>query len=386
MKSINHCLAAILVLLAGCGNHVENKVEQAAQKNPLEIQPRPEVAKFIKTGEAQWKAVNGTLTVAGRIEADETRISRITAPVSGRIVELEVVEGQRVKRGEVLATIHSTDLSSAQSTFLKACSHRQLAERAVSRAKQLLEAGVIGEAELHRRDVELQEANTELSSSREHLSVLGLSKDAIGKLETGRTLSSTANVLSTIDGIVLERKATIGQIVESVESMFTIADLSSVWLVADVPEQDAGSVQIGKGVEASIPALHDQKITGNLSFVSAIVNPQTRTVRVHMSVPNANHKLKPAMLSTITLMDGTQRQRVVPLSALVRESNEDDVFVETGPNRYLLRKVTLGNEFGALRAIVDGLRDGEKIVTEGAFHLNNERKRLALESSGSAPR
>jgi len=180
---------------------------------------------------------------------------------------------------------------------------------------------------------------------------------------------------------VLERKATIGQVVQAVESLFTIADLSTVWLVADVPEQSAASLHIGKAVEAEIPALPGEKINGKLSFVSAIVTSETRTIRVRMNLPNSRYRYKPAMLATMTLMDGAHRQRVVPSSAVVREANEDQVFVQTGPNRFLLRKVTLGDEFGSVRIVLDGVRDGEKLVTVGAFHLNNERKRLALESS-----
>ncbi len=305
-------------------------------------------------------------------------MARVSAPVTGRILELKVIEGQHVSKGEVLARIYSTELSSTQSDFLKAHSERQVAERAVGRAKQLLDAGVIGSAELQRREAELQQAAADLSAARERLRVLGMQDDGITTLQNSRALSSITDIVSSIDGIMLERKATIGQIVQAVEPVFVIADLSHVWLVADVPEQSAGNIEVGKLVRAEIPALPGHKITGKLSFVSAMVNPETRTVTTRMNLPNPTRVFKPAMLTTMTLIDGSEQRLVVPASAVVREGNEDCVFVQTAPNTYLLWPVNLGEDLGDKRVLLEGLRGNEKIVTEGAFHLNNERKRLAL--------
>jgi cobalt-zinc-cadmium efflux system membrane fusion protein len=367
--------------LAGCGARgSETKVDATSPpRNPLEIAVRPDLMRDIKVGEPEWREVSATLRVAGRIEADETRVARINAPVSGRIMDLDVIEGQAVVRGQVLATIHSTDLSALESVFLKADSQRQLAERAVVRARQLLDAGVIGEAELLRRETELQQAAAELASARQQLKVLGVSDDGLKNLQTTRAIDSLIQVVSSISGRVLERKVTIGQVVQAAEIICVVADLSNVWLVADVPEQSAGRIRTGKAVQAEIPALPGETITGKLSYVSPVVNPETRTVRMRMDVPNPERKYKPAMLATITLLDSAERRRIIPLNAIVRENNEDNVFVQTGPARFELRRVTLGPEFPAGRALTDGLRPGEKIVLDGAFHLNNERKRLLMQ-------
>jgi cobalt-zinc-cadmium efflux system membrane fusion protein len=311
-------------------------------------------------------------------------MARVSAPVTGRIMDLDVIEGQIVTRGQVLATIHSTDLSAVESTFLKADSQYQLADRAVARARQLLDAGVIGEAELQRRDTELQQAGAELSSAREQLRVLGISDEALAKLQKTRAVDSLIHVVSSISGRVLERKVTIGQIVQAAETVCVVADLSNVWLVADVPEQTAGTIRTGKAVQAEIPALPGETITGKLTYVSAIVNPETRTVRMRMDLPNPDRRYKPAMLATITLVDNAERRRIVPANAIVREGNEDNVFVQTGPEKFVLRHVTLGPEFRDGRSLLDGVSAGDKIVLDGAFHLNNERKRLLLQSSEGA--
>ena len=374
-------LVAITALaLCGCGATAKPKAEARAAHNPMEITPAPTSGNYCGSGNHQREPVSATLRVSGRVEADGTRIARVSAPVTGRILDIKVIEGQHVKRGEVLATIYSTELSSAQSEFLKAQSQKQVADRAVGRARQLLEAGVIGSAELQRREAELQQAGLDLSAAGERLRVLGLQEDSISALQKKGGLSSTTNVVSSIDGIVLERKATIGQIMQAVEPVFVIADLSHVWLVADVPEQSAGNIKVGKAVEAEIPALPGQKIKGALSFVSATVNRETRTVTVRMNLPNPHRLYKPAMLTTMTLIDGSEPQMVVPSGAIVREGNDDCIFVQTAPNTYLLRPVSLGEDFGQKRVVLKGVHPGEKVVMEGAFHLNNERKRLALGS------
>lgn len=371
-------IISIAALASNCGPKTTTKAEAGVIGNPLEISPSDDLKKQIKLGKPHVEAVSSTLRVAGRVEADGNRLARVSAPVTGRILEVKAIEGQHVRKGEVLATIYSTELSSAQSEFLKLSSQRQVAERAVSRARQLLDAGVIGSAELQRRESELQQASVDLSAAKERLHILGLQDDVISRLEVNRSLSSVTEIVSSIDGTVLERQATIGQIVQAVEPVFTIADLSHVWLVADVPEQSAGNIKVGKAVEAEVPALPGRRVTGRLSFVSAMVNPETRTVATRMNLPNPDRIFKPAMLTNITLIDGSEERLVVPASAVVREGNDDCVFIQTAPNTFLLRPVLLGDDLGEKRVLVEGLKEGETIVTEGAFHLNNERRRQAL--------
>lgn len=377
-------VALLSFLLAGCQQGSSGEVAAAsnpAARNLMEITISDDLLQQIKIGEPQWSEVAGTLRVAGRVEADENRIARVSAPVTGRITELNVVEGQNVHKGQVLAVIHSTQLADEQSSYLKARSQKRLAERAVGRAKLLIEAGVIGEAELQRREAEVAQAAVDLSTSRDQLRVLGMSEEALSKLETAPSISSFSQVLASIEGTVLERKATIGQVMQAAEIVCVLADLSNVWLVADVPEQAAGTVDIGKTVEAEIPALPGVTVRGKLTFVSATVNPETRTVRIRMDLKNPHRRFKPAMLATVMLSDNTERKQVVPETAVVREGNQDHVFIQTGERSFLLRQVTLGAEFGKQCVLADGVRPGEKIVLDGAFHLNNERKRLATQGS-----
>lgn len=351
----------------------------APDRDPLSITVSEALLGQLQIGEPAWAEVAGSLRVPGRVEADETRIAMVNSPIAGRIVDLEVVEGQPVKRGQVIAVIRSTELSNAQSDFLKSLSQQALAQRAVDRARLLLDAGVIGEAELQRREAELVQVNTDVNASRDQLRVLGMSEQAIDQLQATRAVNSVAQVLASIDGTVLERKATIGQVVQAAEAVCVLADLSKVWLVADVPEQAAGNMEVGKTAEAEISAFPGQVVSGRLSFVSSTVNRETATVRVRMDLANPHGRYKPAMLATMLLRDSSERQRVVPVTAVVRESNRDFVFVQTAARVFKLRPVTLGETFDGRVVLAAGWRPGERVVLDGAFHLNNERNRLALQ-------
>jgi len=380
-------LVAALWLLCSCGKGTTTAgaaspaappAEPAAPQDPLEITPPAQLRATLKLAEPQSAAVGATITVAGRIEVDEMRITRVSSPVMGRINTLMAREGQDVRKGELLALLNSAGLSDAQLGFLKALSQRQLALRAVERAQQLLKAEVIGSAELQRREAEFTEASAELDGARDQLELLGMAPEAVEELGRTRSIRSVSRVLASMDGTVLARKITMGQMVQAAETIFEVADLSQVWLIADVPEPNAGHLREGLAVEAEISALPGTKLRGRLSFVSHTLNPETRTVRVRMDVPNPGRRLKPAMLATMQLHDQAEKRQVVPVAAVVREGDTEMIFVERAPGVYVLRPVTLGEEYGAQRVLLDGLRPGEKVVVEGAFHLNNERRRRAV--------
>jgi cobalt-zinc-cadmium efflux system membrane fusion protein len=385
MKSISLISAiAVVMLLSGC-NKAADEVAAAAPEtapadDPLEITASPAILKNLKVGEPSWADVGASFTVAARIEVDESRVMRVGSPVLGRIASLSIQEGQEVKRGQLIALLNSTGLSDAQLGFLKALSQENVGKRAVERARLLLKADVIGAAELQRREAEHAQAQAELAGARDQLELLGMPKEAIDELEKTRTIHSVSRVTSSMDGTVMVRKVAPGQMVQPADTVCEIADLSHVWLVADVPEQAAGHLTVGQAVEAEIAALPNQKFPGRLSFVSATVNPETRTVRVRMDLANRHRRLKPAMLATMVLKDALEREQLVPMAAVVREANEEHVFVQRDPDTFALRRVTLGEEIGGRRVVEKGLRPGEKIVIDGAFHLNNERRRRSLRS------
>lgn len=373
-----HTVIAMTVaalLLSGCGQKAV--VKPAPVGDPLTIEISAELTTRLLLGKPTYAEVRESMRVPGRIEVDETRFVRVGSPVTGRITDLTATVGQEVTRGQVLATINSTELSSAQLAYLKSLSQRSLAARAAARAQQLVEADVIGTAELQRRQADLTQAEAEVGASRDQLKVLGMSAAAIDKLSESRTITSITQIVAGISGTVIERKVTEGQVVQPADGVFLVADLSRVWVVADVPEQNAGSLRVGESVQVEIPALGNRLLQGMLSFVSPIVSPETRTVRARMELANPAREYKPAMLASVLIRSTPQKRLTVPSEALVREENRDYVFLQTGERNYSLREVTLGIEHDGKRVVQGGLHGGERIVIDGAFHLNNERKRRA---------
>ncbi len=369
----------------GCGPATpEKKPEASVAKevtDPLSIKAEPGLFERLRIEEPTWAEVGLKVTVPAHVSVDESRVTRVGSPVLGRVLELPVQVGMEVKQGQELAVLNSTALSDAQLAFLRAFSRRQAEERAVQRAKSLLEAGVIGTVELSRREAEFSQATAEMDVARDQLGLLGMSRESIVRLEQTRQIDSVSRVLAGINGTVIERRVSVGQVIQASESLCDIVDLSRVWLLADVPELKGGSLSVGQPVRVRVPALPELSIEGRLTFVSATVNPATHTIQVRLDVKNEDRKLKPAMLATLEFTNHAEKKLVIPLSAVVREDNQEHVFVQKEPQVFILRKVSIGHEADSNRVSVEGLREGEKIVTEGAFHLNNERSRRALKGT-----
>jgi cobalt-zinc-cadmium efflux system membrane fusion protein len=349
----------------------------AAASAPDLVQPSEGVARYLEVGQPAERVVRETLRIPGRIETNEDRTARVGAPITGRITAIHAVVGQQVRKGDLLAEISSPELSSAQLAFLKAHSSEQLAQRAAERARLLLDAGVIGAAELQRRDSELAIARAETRAARDQLRTLGLSAGSIDRLmRTGQILTA-APITATKNGTVIDRRATLGQVAAPSDELFTITDLRALWAVADVPEKDVRHVGLGQRVVLEVPSLGSREVEGQVSRVADLVDPQTRTVRVRMELANPAGDFKPAMLASMRLAGEEKRQVVVPKTALVREGNRDQVFVAESPGAFRLRPVTVGPEDGENRIVLEGLSGAETIAVAGAFHLNNERRQLA---------
>ena len=364
-----------LFALPGC-NRAGNtpSAASATQNDPLAIEVPPALLSTISVGHPQWQEITTEQKAAARMQTDASRVARIGSPVEGRITRVVVFEGQKVHQGQVLAMLHSNSLSDTQFAFVKASSQQTLSEQAAERARQLVQLDVIGKAELQKREAEVLQNVTEVASLRAQLQGLGMSENAIRKLETTRKLNSEYPIIASISGTVVERSVTIGQVVRPADQAFLIADLSNLWFVAEVPEEQAGSLTVGKTVSATVPALPDQVIKGRLSFVSPVVNPETRTVQARMDLPNPQGLFKPDMLASMTFENRPEKGLTIPSTAVVREDNKDHVFVQKSDRTFVLRPVELGAEVLDHRVVLRGLTANDTIVLDGAFHLNNQRK------------
>lgn len=346
---------------------------------PRSIEATPALLRLLQIDKVMLHKVQDTLRLSARVELDQQQVARIGATVTGRITEINAVLGQNVKKGQRLALLSSIELGKAQSDYLKAGSQVNLHRLTVQRAKRLLQSGVIATAQLQERQSVLNEAEVDLRAASDQLRVMGMSEADLKRLDKDRSIHSFSQVTASIDGVVIERNIAIGQVVQPTDSLFTVANLSHLWLVAEIPEQHAYWAHEGDQVQAEVPALQDQEVSGKLIYVADMVNPETRTVKVRMALDNPKRQFKPQMLATLKISKPGAQTLIVPGEAVVRENDRDYVFVQTESNRFELREVRLGREEGQQLPLLEGLKAGELIVVKGAFHLNNERLRSTLE-------
>ncbi len=373
--------AALLAaaLIAGCSKGPDQASASAPDADPNLVIVNAEMARNFQVAPLALQSLDTERDVPGRIEANEQLVTRIGASVTGRVTEVLAEVGARVQAGQVLARVTSPELTNAQLTYLRAHSATAQAERALERARLLIQADVIGAAELQRREAELSIARAELRAAADQLQLLGVPESQLERLREKGQLSSFAGIIATRSGVVIERKVSQGQVAQPGDPLFTVADLSRVWVVGALPEQDAAAVKMGQKVEISVPALGQRQFSGKVVFVSDTISHDTRSLIVRTEVDNADRALKPQMLATLRIIGQARQQLAVPEAAVVRDNDRDHVFVLAGAGQFRLTPVELGAASRGLRPLLKGPAAGTPLVVEGAFHLNNERKRAELE-------
>jgi cobalt-zinc-cadmium efflux system membrane fusion protein len=378
-KSITHlCLLLLsLSLLVACSKPEDKSKEK--KLDPLEIIITPDIQKQIKTEVVRYQEISETLMIPGRLETQNRRLAKIGSPIVGRVSDLFVSLGDIVKKGQVLARVNSIELTQTQLTLIKSSQLIGLKTKAVERAKLLFEADVISKAEMLRIENELEAVKADYRASRDQLMVLGMSEKAVEKLEASGQINSFGDIRSLFDGIIISRAINVGQIVNPQDNLFHIADLSKLWAVANIPEQQASFIQKDEVVSIEIPALDNKQIEAKIVFEDSIVDPQTRTVMVRAELDNLGLLFKPDMLTSMYIRSKKISKLAIPISSVVRENDRKYVLVQNTPKTFRLREVELGMRDGNLISIISGLSEGETVVTDGAFHLNSERKKKELE-------
>lgn len=375
-------VVALIGALAACGQKADPAATAPVPVKSAvtqQIEVPTEMAGRFAVSTLELKDLESIQEVAGRIEANERKVTRTGASVTGRVMDIMVDIGDRVSAGQVLATVASPELASAQMAYLRAHSAATLAQKAVDRARQLFQADVIGAAELQKREAEQSLAQAEQRAVHDQLRLMGMPAGALVRLAEQGTLHPHANVVASQSGVVIERKVSQGQVAQPGDPLFTIADLSNVWVVGDLPEQIARSVKVGQKVDIHVPALGASQLSGKIVYVGDTVSAETRTVPIRTQLENPGRELKPQMLVTMRIRGESRQAVTVPQEAVIRENDRDHVYVQVAKNTYRYTPVTLAPPSGGVHPVQEGLRPGDQVVVQGAFHLHNERKRSELE-------
>lgn len=338
----------------------------------------------------------GTILATGTILVPENRLAAIGPVHEGRIVHLYAGQGSRVKKGQKLADLESADIDEAKSAYLKAIADYdnarktsqaevRLAQATFDRTKLLYEKTIAAQKTFQaaEHDLEVAKAVAEssvastkaaLAAARRKLLILGMTASDIVGLRDDQDLGALFSLTSPIDGVVVERTATIGATVGADASVFKIIDISSVWIAANVFEKDLSRVKLGQGARVSVPAVPDTVFSGKVIFISSVVDPETRTVKVRTEVPNRDGKLKPDMFANVQIVTDVDRSTIsVPQSAVLSDNGQSIIFVANAGG-YEKRVVTVGIQSGDRVEIRDGVKAGEKVVVKGNYLLLEQSK------------
>lgn len=366
-----YLLLFIFLILGSCSN--DSEIADVKKKNPNEVTASSEILDQIKFEPAKILPIKKTLDIPGSIEVKQNLLARIGSPVQGRIIEIKGELGKTVKQGDVLAVINSTELAKQQLAYIKSVQMVELKTKAYERAVLLFDADVVSEAQKLERKTELSAAKADMEASKDQLTVMGMTVKEIEAIQSETQIDATTNIVAKIDGKIIKKNVNVGQVVDPTEDIFTIAMLNEVWGVAQVPERQIGFLKEGDELLIDVPAYESKFVEGKITYLGDIVDPVTRTVTIRTEIDNAHGLLKPDMLITMKV-SGKKIEKVgVPINAIVSIDDIPNIFVKTGENKFLMRPVTLGIKNKDAVHIDDGLLEGEEVVIDGAFHLNNER-------------
>ena len=350
----------------------------------------------IETEIVSPQTIAGIIPATGKILVPENSVAVIGPVNEGRIVRLYAGQGTRVRKGQKLADLESADIDQAEADYLKALADYEnavrssaaevkLAQESYDRNKLLFEQSITAGKNLQsaEHDLEVAKANREnsvngtkaaLTAARRHLLILGLNDATIDALTKKTDLAATFSLNSPIDGIVVERNATVGASVGTDANVFKIIDLSHVWIDADVFEKDLPRVRTGQDVKLTVTAFPQSTFSGKVILINSVVDPDTRTVKVRTEVANPDGRLKPDMFANVQIITDVNRAAIsIPQSAVLNDEGKSIVFVAEG-DRYDKRQVQPGIQNNDRVEIVDGLKAGDKVVVKGNYLLLQKSK------------
>lgn len=409
------CLVGALsaaVFLAGCNRKesakegkgtavVEKKEDQETKQGPGTKEgrePKKEPGVVILSKEKQrtsgievnkiaLESVSIPLSTTAVIELNADRVSKVSPRVTGRVVRVLASQGDRVKAGQPLAYLDSVELDQTWAEYVKAKARLELAQKNLKREETLFEKKVSPEKDVLKARQEVTETEADLNLSRERFRLLGgidISQVEQQKNGGGDERHPLIPITSTITGAVLEKALSQGEVVGPEKVLFTVSDLSALWVVIDTYEKDIPRLRIGTAVKISVTAFPDREFGGTISLISDVVDEKTRTVKARVTVDNTAGILKPGMFAKASIDSGkdssARKVIAVPEEAVFLDGSERYVFIQEGDERFVARRVSVGPASGLRIEIKEGLKVGDVVVTRGVFTLKSELKKETLQA------
>jgi cobalt-zinc-cadmium efflux system membrane fusion protein len=311
----------------------------------------------------------------GSIDFNEELSVQVFAPYQGRIISLFAKVGDEVTKGQTLFTIESPDLIQAEATLISAAGVLDLTSRALRRAKELYALQGIAQKDLEQAASDQQAAEGALKAARDAVRVFGKTDAEIDRVVATRKVDPVLVVPCPITGRITARNAAPGLLLQpgNPPAPFSVADISTMWMLANVPESDSPLFHLGQEVKVSLLAFPDRVFEGKITTIGAAVDPNTHRVMTKSEILDPNHELRSGMFATFVIRTGEPMQSVaVPMNGVVREGDGTmTAWVTTDRRRFVQREVKIGLQREGYDQILDGVQPGELIVTDGAILLSN---------------
>lgn len=367
-----------VVLAGGCGSkdgdaakagkkdqHAEDKEGEHKDEQLIKLSDEEAARAGVKTEVLEESQLADTVAVTATVEANRERIAHVLPRIPGRITGVGVKLGDVVKQGQVMATLESIEAGEAYSAYRQALAEATVARTAFERAERLHAEQIIAGKEYQRARGEFEKAQASLQAAEGKLKMLGISS---AKAAKGAAVASFP-VTAPLSGTVIERKAVLGELAKTEEALFVVADLSRVWLVANIGEADLGRVRVGATARARIPSSPDEVFQGKVNHLGSVLDKETRTASAIVELDNAKGMLRPQMFANVEIESGVARKVLaLPASAVTLVQGLPTVFVEEAGG-FEPRPVELGERSAGKVVLKSGVKPGELVATEGIYAL-----------------
>jgi cobalt-zinc-cadmium efflux system membrane fusion protein len=365
-RLVTLAVLAVLMVALGCSK----ETPAAASKAPVTVDPDVflvENPQLFKTAKAETRALPTVLTANGTVTPDVNRTIHVTSLGGGRVVDLKVKLGDAVVKGQTLLVISSPDLAAAMSDYQKAVADEVLSRKALDRAQLLYDKGAIAAKDLENAQDLEDKAKVDVSTAEQHVRVLGADP---------AHPSALIDLRAPVAGTIVEQNVAGFEGVKSLDNtpnLFTIADLSQVWVVCDVFENDLGEVHLGDSAEIKLNAFGDRLFRGTVVDISRVLDPNTRSAKVRIVLPNGDGTLRPGMFAVAKFRSRKMTERVViPATAIMRLHDKDWVFRKEGGGNFRRMVVQAdGLASDGMQEIREGVKAGDEVVAN-ALEFSSE--------------
>jgi membrane fusion protein, heavy metal efflux system len=365
---------AILVAasIAACSPEKPSTAGDTSLVNtPRNVMVTPEQRQRIKTVTVQPVSFRPLIEATGNVAFNGDKSTQVLSPVSGPATRIVVSPGSVVARGQPLAYVSSPDFASAVADYRKAQTAFRNAKRIADRDSLLFKNDALARSDLEQAQADVASADADLDAAVQNMRALGVDEAQIQAVREGRTTAIEAIIRAPIDGTIVEKLIAEGQLLQAGSTAtFTIADLSTVWVMANVFANDLQDVAVGQPVDV-ISDASATPLPGRVDYVASLADPGTKAVSVRVVVPNTRQVLRRDMFVRVQIKSGHEHRGItVPVASVLRDDqNLPYVFVLAGNNGFARRRVTLGTHVGDTYEIVSGLTAGEQVVADGALFL-----------------